>query len=55
MYMSNVVITPCLDDAFKPYFEQISHIESSVDELANIVKYLDQYSKNLEIQLKPYL
>ena len=35
------------DDQFKPYFEQIDQIDESVNELANVAKYLDQYTRNL--------
>lgn len=36
-----------VDEKFKPYFEEIDQIDQSVNELANMVKYLDQYSKTL--------
>jgi chromosome segregation ATPase len=38
-----------------PFFKQIDEIDANVTELANIVQYLDKQTKNLELQLKPFL
>lgn len=36
-----------VDEKCQPYFEQIDQIDEAVNELANVAKYLDQYSRNL--------
>jgi len=36
-------------------FQEVDQIEGSVNELNDIVNYLDHYTKQLELQLKPYL
>ncbi|EFC50421.1 predicted protein [Naegleria gruberi] len=36
-------------------FQEVDAIDQSVSELANVVNYLDHYTKQLELQLKPYL
>eukprot|EP01027_Heterolobosea_sp_BB2_P008012 GEZU01011892.1.p1 GENE.GEZU01011892.1~~GEZU01011892.1.p1 ORF type:complete len:142 (-),score=35.71 GEZU01011892.1:187-612(-) len=40
---------------FDVYFKQIDEIDNSVTALEKLVKHLDDYTKNLEVQLRPYL
>ncbi|KAL9654811.1 hypothetical protein ABK040_008604 [Willaertia magna] len=42
-------------ESLQTYFQQVDDIDRATIELATIVNYLDQYTKQLEIQLKPYL
>ncbi|KAG2391876.1 hypothetical protein C9374_013361 [Naegleria lovaniensis] len=44
-----------LYESLQTCFQEVDSIDISVNELNNIVNYLDVYTKQLELQLKPFL
>ena len=44
-----------LDAKLEPYLKQIDEMEANVTQLSNVISVLDKHTKQLEVQLKPYL
>mmetsp|Transcript_9843 Transcript_9843/g.14507 ORF Transcript_9843/g.14507 Transcript_9843/m.14507 type:complete len:162 (+) Transcript_9843:32-517(+) len=42
-------------EQFQPYLRQLDEIETSVEQFSTMIGHLDEYTKDLEKQLMPYL